>query len=399
MTSQVIQSFPPAILIVDDNPQNLQVLGKILMGNNYKIEFATSGEAALDWLTTNQFDLILLDINMPGMDGFEVCRKIRSNPAMNNVPVIFLSADTDRESILKGFETGAQDYITKPFDSRELLSRVRTHLALKESLEKLEKFNKSLEEKVIERTLQLKEANVKLEALNLRLIDLDRAKADFLNLISHEIRTPLNGISGPLELLKETINTGEIGDLIEVLDMSVKRLERFSLNALLITRLKTKQFEIGKDKINLSSLINEVLEKEKEKDKFLSRNIQVIFTDETKDGIILGEVELVTKCIENIIDNAIHFSPQNGKIEIKNYVEGQNTICEIKDIGKGFETGTLGPKFELFTTGDEYNDNRMGIGLPITKMIMDAHGGRIAIGNNPDGGASVKLLFQKSALD
>lgn len=397
MTSQVIQSFPPAILIVDDNPQNLQVLGKILMGNNYKIEFATSGEAALDWLTTNQFDLILLDINMPAMNGFEVCRKIRSNPAMNNVPVIFLSADTDRESILKGFETGAQDYITKPFDSRELLSRVRTHLALKESLEKLENLNRSLEEKVDERTQQLKEANVKLESTNIKLLDLDRAKTEFLHLISHEIRTPLNGIIGPLELLKEPVHTPEIDELINILDMSVKRLERFSLNALLITRLKTKQLEIGKEKINLSSLINEVLEKEK--DKFISRNIQIIFTDETKDGIILGEAELVTKCIENIIDNAVHFSPQNGKIEIKNYVEGQNTICEIKDTGIGFETGASGPKFELFTLGDEYNDNRIGMGLPITKMIMDAHGGRIAIGNNPEGGASVKLLFQKSALD
>lgn len=169
--------------------------------------------------------------------------------------------------------------------------------------------------------------------------------------------------------------------------MSVKRLERFSLNALLITRLKTTQLEIGKEKINLSSLINEVLEKEK--DKFISRNIQIIFTDETKDGIILGEAELVTKCIENIIDNAVHFSSQNGKIEIKNYVEGQNTICEIKDTGKGFETGASGPKFELFTPGDEYNDNRIGMGLPITKMIMDAHGGRIAIGNNPEGGKAL----------
>ena len=207
MTNQdIIQLFSPAILIVDDNPHNIQVLGKLLQENRYEIEFATNGEAALEWLNTRQFDLILLDINMPGMNGFEVCRKIRSNPDMNNVPVIFLSADTERESILKGFELGAQDYITKPFDSRELLVRVRTHLVLKDSLEKLEKLNRSLEEKVTERTHQLKEANVNLEALNLKLLDLDKAKSDFLNLISHEIRTPLNGIIGPLELLKDTVS-------------------------------------------------------------------------------------------------------------------------------------------------------------------------------------------------
>jgi CheY-like chemotaxis protein len=100
----ITQSLPFNILIVDDNPQNLQVLAKILQENNYEIEFATNGEAALKWLKDKKFDLILLDINMPGMNGFEVCKKIRSNPELNNVPVIFLSADTDRESILKGFE-------------------------------------------------------------------------------------------------------------------------------------------------------------------------------------------------------------------------------------------------------------------------------------------------------
>jgi two-component system, sensor histidine kinase and response regulator len=398
MTSQLIsQSSEPAILIVDDNPQNLQVLGKILQENKYAIEFAINGEVAMVWLKKRQFDLILLDINMPGMDGFEVCRKIRSNPELNNVPVIFLSAESERESILKGFELGAQDYITKPFDARELLVRVRTHLALKESLENLADINELLEEKVLERTHQLKEANVKLEALNLRLIDLDKAKSDFLNLISHQIRTPLNGILGPLELLKEPVSAGEIGELVEILDVSVKRLERFSLNALLITRLKTRQFEIKKDRIHLSKLINEVLNEEKE--KFQERSIQVKRNDEITLGLISGEAELIKKCISNILDNAVRFSPVSGTIEINTYIEDQTIICEIKDMGKGFATAAINNVFELFTTDDEYKDNCIGIGLPIAKMIMEGHGGSIIVGNNPGGGASVKLLFQNSVID
>jgi two-component system sensor histidine kinase/response regulator len=388
------KSFSPAILIVDDNPQNVQVLGKLLQENKYEIEFATNGQAALEWLNTRQFDLILLDINMPGMDGFDVCRKIRSNPDLKNVPVIFLSSDTERESILNGFELGAQDYLTKPFDSRELLVRVRTHLALKESLEKLEKVNKSLEEKVIERTQQLKEANVKLEVLNLKLLNLDRAKAEFLNLISHEIRTPLNGILGPLELLKGTVYSPEIGELVEMLDLSVKRLERFALNALLITRLKTKQFEIRKDNIHLSILINEVLDEEKE--KLHSGNIQVKRSNEITRDLVSGEAELIKKCIGNILDNAILFSPQNCTIEINTYIEDQTIICEIKDNGRGFATGVNDQLFELFAIGDAHKDNCTGIGLPIAKMIMEAHGGSIIIGNNSGGGASVKLLFQNS---
>jgi len=398
MTSQdIIQSCSPAILIVDDNPKNIQVLGKLLQENRYEIEFANSGEAALEWLNARQFDLILLDINMPVMNGFEVCRKIRLNPDLNNVPVIFLSAETERESILKGFELGAQDYLTKPFDSRELLVRVRTHLILKDSLEKLEKLNKLLEEKVAERTQQLKEANEKLEVLNLKLFDLDKSKAEFLNLISHAIRTPLNGIIGPLELLKEPVSSSEISELVEVLDMSVKRLERFALNALLITRLKTKQLEIKKDKIHISKLINEVIDEAK--GKFKSGNIQVKGNDEITRDLIYGEAELIKKCIDNILDNAILFSPQDGTIEINTYVEDQAIICEIKDNGTGFAKGAVDHVFELFATGDARKDNCTGIGLPIARMIIEAHGGSIIIGNNPGSGASVKLLFQNNIVD
>jgi two-component system sensor histidine kinase/response regulator len=397
MTNQnITHSFSPAILIIDDNPQNLQVLGKLLQESKYEIEFATNGEAALEWLNTRQFDLILLDINMPGMNGFEVCRKIRLNPDMNNVPVIFLSAESERESILKGFELGAQDYITKPFDSRELLVRVRTHLALKDSLEKLEKLNKSLEEKVIERTQQLKEANEKLEALNLRLLDLDTAKTEFLRLISHEIRTPLNGIIGPLELLKDPVYTREIGELVEILDVSVKRLERFSLDALLITRLKTKPFEIKKDKIYLSNLTNEVLD-EKQRNLQL-RNIQVKRNEEITPDLIHGETELIKKCIGNIIDNAIHFSPQDGTIKININVEKHTVICEIKDNGNGFPSEVIDHVFELFNANEKSRDNCNGIGLPVAKMIMEAHGGSINVGNNPRGGAFVKLLFRDSPV-
>ncbi len=251
-----------SILIVDDNPQNLQVLGRLLQEKDCDIEFAINGIAALDWLDSKKFDLVLLDINMPEMDGYEVCRKIRSQDRFENLPVIFLSADNDRESILKGFEMGGQDFVTKPFDSRELIVRVKTHISLKDSLEKLEKLNRSLEEKVNERTIQLSIANENLAKMNLKLTELDSAKAEFLNLISHEIRTPLNGIILPVELLKDTGSPSEIKDLIEILDSSVRRLEKFSMNALLITRLKTRSSDIKKQAINIEDIIVDAIEQE-----------------------------------------------------------------------------------------------------------------------------------------
>lgn len=380
------------ILIVDDNPQNLQVLGRLLQEKDYEIEFATNGKAALEWVESGQFDLILLDINMPEMDGFEVCSEIRKNIKMKNIPVIFLSAYTDRESILKGFELGGQDYVAKPFDSRELVVRVKTHLSLKNSLEQLESVNKYLEDKVKERTLQLSEANKNLESLNLKLMELDRAKSDFLNLISHEIRTPLNGILGPLELLKDPVSSDESRELIELLDSSVKRLENFSINALLITQLKTRPV-INKEDIDLSKVVNEILNEEEPSIK--ARGLTVKDNSGTVSSIISGESELVRKCIHNILQNAITFSPSNGIIKVVISAKDQYVLLEIDDNGKGIPEVIIKKGPELFNKGDEYRDKSTGVGLSLSKLIMEAHGGELIIGNKPGGGACVVMKFAR----
>jgi two-component system sensor histidine kinase/response regulator len=385
------------ILIVDDNPQNLQVLGKQLQELNYEIEFATDGKAALEWIENKIFDLILLDINMPGMSGYEVCQQIRSKHELNKIPIIFLSAETERESILKGFDLGAQDYITKPFDSRELIARVKTHLTLKQSLEKLENLNKTLEQKVQERTQQLRELNTQLEATNLKLFDLDKAKSDFLNIISHEIRTPLNGIIGPMEFLKAPVYTSEIGDLIEMLDTSVRRLERFSLDALLITRLKTMPKEFKKQEIILPELIREILNENKEIIKQKNINISTKFNEESNK--ISGESELVKKALSVILENSFHVSPVNGLVSIKTYPKDHYMVCLIYDQGPGFSSNVKITLDDYFTIGDNYSDNIRGLRLPIAKMIMDLHGGDIIPGDQASGGSSVKLVFYYSDND
>lgn len=385
------KSGQESLLIVDDNPQNLQVLGKLLKENNYKIEFATNGEGALEWIKKKLFDLILLDINMPEMNGFEVCMKIRSDHAFDSIPIIFLSAEGTRESILKGFEIGAQDYITKPFDSRELLSRVKTHLTLKNSLEKVENQNIILEATVAERTEQLRNALSELESLNIKLLEIDKTKSDFLQLISHEIRTPLNGIIGPLELLKESGAVKEVGDLIEILDISVKRLEKFSLNALLITRLRTRQ-DIRKEDIALEEIIAKVLKQNSE--IINTHKLSVNFNNKSTRSHVKGESELVGICIENILLNAISYSHDNSAIEILLNNEEDKTVCEIKDHGTGFKNDQNNV-FEMFTTDEAKHDSNLGIGLPICKLIMERHSGDIKIGNNQEGGAFVKLSFQQ----
>jgi len=394
MQSQdITKKLRKSILIVDDNPQNLQVLGKMLQENYYDVEFSTSGLSALEWLKERPFDLVMLDINMPGMSGFEVCKEIRKIPEYNKMPIIFLSAVSDRESILRGFELGAQDYVTKPFDVRELLIRVKTHLALKESLENLEELNKLLDEKVKERTLQLKEANEKLEAAYKKLAEIDDAKTEFLNIISHEIRTPLNGIIGIIELLKGPIYAKEIGEYIEMLDESVKRLEGFATDALLVTNLNLRKRTLKKEEIALSEIFREIVTLKK--DEINAKRLKLNISEKPEGIKVFCDKELVKKCILNILDNSIRFSPLDGTIKLNVYSEDGIIICEITDEGDGFEDKMLKTGLELFTKGSEYKDLNVGFGLPVARMIMDAHGGELRISNISGGGAMVKLIFKK----
>ncbi|HUX58346.1 MAG TPA: response regulator [Bacteroidales bacterium] len=137
----------PSVLIVDDNVKNLQILGGFLQNEKLIVEFAIDGMSALNWLDKKKFDLILLDIMMPGLDGYEVCSLIKKNPAISEIPIIFITAKTDSESIIKGFETGAVDYITKPFIQSELLVRVKTQLNIKKANEQINHYLKEIEDR------------------------------------------------------------------------------------------------------------------------------------------------------------------------------------------------------------------------------------------------------------
>jgi len=218
----------PVILLVDDNPQNLQVLGKLLQEEKYEIEFAVNGEATLEWLKNKQFDLILLDINMPGMNGFEVCKRIRSDKGMSEVPIIFLSAESERESILKGFEVGAQDFVIKPFDSRELLARVKTPLDLKSKTEKLEKINEWLGKK-IDNWLKVsvdRPRGVETSDLNAKLIEFDKNQSYVLKDICLELSTSIKEIEKLIGKSYNSVAKSQIKEIVKRLADSVVKLEK-----------------------------------------------------------------------------------------------------------------------------------------------------------------------------
>jgi DNA-binding response OmpR family regulator len=214
------------ILIVDDNPQNLQVLANLLKEEKYEIEFAINGKATLDWLKNRKFDLVLLDINMPGMNGFEVCRRIRSDKETQDIPIIFLSAESERESILKGFEVGAQDFVIKPFDSRELLARVKTQLDLKSKTEKLEKVNEWLGKKIdtwIRISLN-KPKNVETGDLVAKLAEFDNNQSFVLKDICLELNISIKEIEKLILKRYDPENKKQIKEITKKLTDSVEKL-------------------------------------------------------------------------------------------------------------------------------------------------------------------------------
>ena len=374
------------ILIIDDIPKNIQVLGNILLKEEYQISYTQNGKEALSLINTNKFDLILLDIMMPVMDGYEVCRKLKENAETRDIPIIFITAIAEKESIIKGFNLGAQDYVTKPFNSEELLARVRTHLELKNKTEQLQSINQILEKKVAERTAELKKANK-------QLLTLEKAKSEFLSIISHELRTPLNGIQGLTGILENSMKTTEQTEYIKYLKEASDRLVRFSETALLITSLNVEKHTLNFAPVKVRYIIDGAIAKLK--DEIENNKVEIVRQIEPENLEITIDFELIDVCFLNILDNAIIFSPENSRITIKSYENNKSIIIDFIDEGPGFSKETLNKLFEYFSSGDVMHSEGLGLSLASVKLIMDAHNGKILIENLKEGGASVKLIFPK----
>ncbi|MCL8009076.1 response regulator [Gelidibacter japonicus] len=374
------------ILIADDQQKNIQVLGSLLRQENYIIGVAMNGRQALEMLLqSNDYDLVLMDINMPIMNGIEACKAIREHENLKEIPIIFLTALVESESIVMGFEAGGQDYVTKPFNSNELLARVNTHLELKQNRDSLRQVNNWLEQKVKERTEELTVANS-------QLLKLDTAKTEFLNIISHEIRTPLHGIIGALGILNEYHLPEEIKELLYIMEISANRLEEFSLKALDISLLNTKGKAIlNLNKEDLTDIISSKVNALKSQaDK---KSISIILQNEGRDICTMLDKTFIDKCVSYLIDNAIKFGNRNSEIFIKTMEHSKNLVVTIEDEGKHFPDNYNFSDIEVFGTNSHIDQNP-ALSLFLCKKIIEAHNGKIEIGNTQNG-AKVSFVLPK----
>ena len=333
------------ILIVDDDKLNVIILEEILKGQ-FKLATAHSGKDALDVAGKFKPDIVLLDIMMPGMDGYEVCRRLKDNPALSFVKIILVSAKNMLSERLQGYDAGADDYIVKPFEPEELLAKVKVFLRLKSAEE------------------------------------INRTKENLLNLFSHETRTPLNAILGFAAILlnSKNLNKQELESANHILESGQELLDFVNKTILL------NEFKKGNKKANLQKLdLTEILKasiaaaQKNAADKKLK--LKKVFPD--NQVFAEADSELVSFSIQCLIDNAIKFSPENGSVEVYMTEDGQNIILEISDAGPGIEKHRLSKIFSEFNIEDiEHHDRGHGLSLSLVKYIADLHGGQITAVNN-----------------
>ncbi|MBK8397903.1 MAG: hybrid sensor histidine kinase/response regulator [Leptospiraceae bacterium] len=355
------------ILIVDDTPQNIQVLGQLLSEQGYKILVATNGLQALNAVEKKTPDLILLDINMPEMDGYETCRILKSQDNYSEIPVIFLTARTEAEDIVKAFQVGGADYITKPFNQTELLARVHLQLILKE------------------KKTELKEANENNKQL---------------------VRILLHDLGNPIGAIKSIAQLAEINPLIyqEMGHLIIKATN----NCISILDSVRKMYSIDDNKY-IPELINANLEKTIQsalfifKHKLEEKNIKLNLNIPKELNVQIDINSFVHSVFNNLITNAIKFSYPDSSITINAYPNKQEVILSIRDYGMGMPNQILNNIFDVGKPTSRAGTNGekgTGYGMPLVKKFVELFDGKITIQSkekpSEDHGTEVFLYLKAS---
>ncbi len=351
------------ILIVDDNHLNLNVLGNILQPHFENIAVATGGLQALEFAAAEPPDLVLLDIMMPDLDGIETCRRLKADPRTAAIPVIFLTAKTEPDDIVKGFEVGAVDYVVKPFNSPELLARVHTHLDLRQSRKALERVSAT--------------------------------RRAMLHVLSHDLANPLNAIHGFLEM----------SDTPETLMESRQYLLRAAESALALIKMVRTMYaaeerELSLEPVNIIGVIEEsvsILKLPLEK-----KSIHIEQPGGPAVMVLSEKVSLVNSVINNLLTNAIKFSQPGGRLRVSVSAGDGRIRLVISDRGIGMPPELLRDLFDIkkmtSRIGTE-GEAGTGFGMPLVKRFMQAYGGDITVASrdraaSPDEhGTDVTLIF------
>lgn len=377
------------VLVVDDVTENLQVLINILKKDQYKINFANSGKQAINRVKSVKPDLILLDLMMPDMDGFEVCEYLKADENYRDIPIIFLTASHEENHLLKAFEIGAVDYITKPFKSQELLARVKNHLELKYAQDKLQNSQN-----------YLKKALTELVIARDKALEAERVKSQMLANTSHEIRTLMNGVLGMTELLLNTYLNEEQNDFVTTLKHSGESLLNLINDILDFSKLESGALKLKNNSFHLPQLMEDL--KSLFTPRATRKNLNFSFEispDIDQDLMLIGDELRLGQVLSNLISNAIKFTDQGeivinvkkvSSVEENNPESSLNLIFEIKDTGIGISAENQTQLFKSFSQvshNTEHYYEGTGLGLAICQQLVQLMGGKIGVKSKEGNGS------------
>jgi len=350
----------PLILIVDDLPENRQVLAGCLHGMGFDIMAAGEGGQALEMVAEGKPDLILLDIIMPGMDGFDVCRKLKENPETASIPIIFITAKTDTEDIVFGLGLGAVDYVTKPFNLAELSARVRAHLELKFSRDLLLTYNE-----------QLRRMTGHLRRLN-------DDKNRLLGYVSHDIRGAFGNVISVSEIIAQTnVRDEEIAkELLNDLGMEAEHMVSLAENLLNIDSIERGEFQLKQEPVETATLLDFALQSHQIGAQAKKLRFEVIGPDAT----VRGDLTACRQVLTNLVSNAIKYSPEGGIVRLETRLENDRVTIGVRDEGPGIpeeERQKLFRPFARRNANQGYREHLVGLGLSIVKQMTEAMHGSV----------------------
>ena len=359
----------PRILCVDDEPLNLILLESILSSCGYDVVSATNGTEALEIIRTERIDICLLDVMMPGIDGFETCRLIKSSEARNNIPVIMITAYGQTEKRIQGTEAGAEDFISKPFDIDEVLARIKMLLYVKSRNDRL-----------------IQEADVA-----------NKTRQRFLRVMSHELRTPMNGVLGMSEILEMTGLTGEQQGYLNVLNQSGENMLSLVDNLMDFTSIEAGMTKVKSAEFNLKGCINDTVIMQKNIAHAKGLTLDVEFIGAFPDALV-GDAVRLQQIFLNLVENAIKFTAQGGITITAQLGERKNNRVNVnitvRDTGIGISPEALGKIFLPFIQEDGSSTRKYGgagLGLTLSRRLVELMGGTLTVESTKNLGSCFML--------
>jgi two-component system sensor histidine kinase/response regulator len=363
------------ILIIDDMPENLEVLSQMLQQKGYNVRPAINGEIAIRAALKTPPDLILLDIDMPGMNGYEVCTRLKQDERTTAIPVIFVSAMSEQEDKMRAFRAGGVDYVAKPFHVEEVLARVEAQLTL---------YNQRRE---IERLMEKQQYYFE---------ELNQMKDNLLSTASHDLKNPLNVIIGYANLLK----TSDLCADPNFAAMSISEIIRAAnrMTSLITDLLDLARLETGLALTPTAIDLNSFLYESMANHKFSAeqKSIELECVPLETDILINADHSRLSQVLNNLLSNAIKYTPNGGAVRLAAELDQNSVLIRVMDTGLGIPAESLPRLFEKFyrvPSKEHRSVDGTGLGLAIVKAIVEQHGGQIWVESESGKGSMFSIAL------